>query len=134
MVSYIEVGCKLRVFETLQLHSLYRSSNIVRVIKCRKLNCTCHVARMEEDGSALKILIDKPIGKRPLGRLRFKWQDNIRMNLKGIGINTRNWVDSAQDRDYWSALVNAALYLQVSYAMELVNIGLLSIQHYEEFG
>ena len=68
---------------------------------------------MEEIRSVLKILIGKPIGKRPLGRPRRRWEDNIRMNLKEIGINTRNWVDSTQDRDYWRALVNAALNLRV---------------------
>ena len=51
----------------------------------------------------------KPTGKRPLGRPRRRWEDNIRIDLKGIGINTRNWVDSAQDRDHWRALVNVTL-------------------------
>ena len=53
------------------------------------------------------------IGKRPLGRPRRRWEDNIRMDLEEIGINAGNWVDSAQDRDYWRALVNAALNLRV---------------------
>ena len=57
---------------------------------------------------------------RPLGRPRRRWEDNIRMNLKEIGINTRNWVDLTQDRDYWRALVNAALNPRVPQAMELV--------------
>ena len=78
------------------------------------------VARMEDGRRALKMLTGKPTGKRPLGRLRRRWEDNIRMDLKEIGINTRNWVDSAQDRDYWRALVNAALNLRVPPAMELV--------------
>ena len=68
---------------------------------------------MEEGRSAFKILIAKPTGKRPLGRPRRIWEDNIRIDLEEIGINTRNWVDSAQDRDYWRALVNAALNLRV---------------------
>ena len=51
---------------------------------------------------------------RPLGRPRRRWEDNIRMDLEEIGINTCNWVDSAQDRDYWRALVNATLNLPVS--------------------
>ena len=55
---------------------------------------------MEEGRSAFKILTGKPTGKRPLGRPRRRWEDNIRMDLKEIGINTRNWVDSAHDRDY----------------------------------
>ena len=64
--------------------------------------------------SALKILTRKPTGKRPLGRSRRRWEDNIRMNLEEIGINAGNWVDSAKDRDYWRALVNAAMNLQVT--------------------
>ena len=56
-------------------------------------------------------LTGKPIGKKPLGRPRSRWEDNIRMDLKKISINTRNWVDSVQDRDYWKAFLNAALNL-----------------------
>ena len=95
-----------------ELHSLYRSPNIVRVIKSRTLRLTGHVARMEED-SAFKMLTGKPTGKRPLGRPRRKGEDNIRMHLEEIGINAGNWIDSAQDRDYWRTLVNAALNLRV---------------------
>ena len=76
---------------------------------------------MEEGRSAFKILTGKPTGKRPLGRSRRRWEDNNRMDLEEISINAGNWVDSAQDRDYWRALVNAVLNLQVLYAMELVN-------------
>ena len=74
-----------------------------------RLRWTGHVARMEEGRSAFKILTGKPTGKRPLGRPRRRWKDNIRMNLQEICINAGNWVDSAQDRDYWRALVNATL-------------------------
>ena len=72
-----------------------------------------HVARKEEGRSAFKILTGKPTGKRPLGRPRRRWEANIRMDLEEIGINAGNWVDSAQDRNYWRALVNAALNLRV---------------------
>ena len=92
---------------------LYRSPNIVRVIKSRRLRLAEHVARMEEGRSAFKVLAGKPTGKRPLGRPRRRWEDNIRMDLEGIGINARTWVDSAQDRNYWRALVNVALNLRV---------------------
>ena len=68
---------------------------------------------MEEGSSAFKILTGKPTGKRPLGRPRRRCEDNIRMDLEERGINVGNWVDSAQDRDYWRALVNAALNLRV---------------------
>ena len=78
---------------------LYRSPNIVRVIKSRKLRWAGHVARLEEGRSAFKILTGKLTGKRPLGRPRRRWKGNIRSSLKEIGIKTRNWVDVAQDKD-----------------------------------
>ena len=62
-----------------------------------------------------------PTGKRPLGRPRRRCENNIRMDLEEIGINAGNWVDSAQDRNYWRALVNVALNLRIPYAMELVS-------------
>ena len=68
---------------------------------------------MEEGRSAFKILTGKPTGKKALGRSRHRSEYNIRIDLKVIGINTRNLVDSAQDRDYWRALVNVALNLRV---------------------
>ena len=63
----------------------------------------------------------KPTGKRPLGRPRRRWEDTIRMELEETGINAGNWVDSAQDRNYWRALVNVAFNLWVPLAMELVS-------------
>ena len=68
---------------------------------------------MEEGRSAFKILTGKPTGKRPLGRLRCRWENNIRIDLEEIGINAGYWVDSAKDRNYWRVLVNAALNLRV---------------------
>ena len=69
---------------------------------------------MEEGRSSFKILTGTPAEKRPLGRPRRRWEDNIRMDLKEIGINMWNRADLAQDRDYWRAFVNTALNLQVS--------------------
>jgi hypothetical protein len=92
---------------------LYRSPNIIREIKSRRLRWTGQVARMEEGRSAFKILTGTPAGKRSLGRPRRRWEDHIRMDVKGIGINKRNWVDSAQDRNYWRVLVNPPLNLRV---------------------
>ena len=68
---------------------------------------------MEESKSTFKILTGKPTGNRPLGRPRRRWEDNIRMDFEEIDINAGNWVDSAEDRNYWRALVNAALNLRV---------------------
>jgi hypothetical protein len=73
---------------------------------------------MEEGRSAFKMLTGKPTGKRPLGRPRPRWEDNIRMDFKEIGINTRNWVDLTQDKDYWRVLVNVVLNLRVPKAIE----------------
>ena len=81
--------------------------------KSRRLRWADHVARMEEGRSANKILTGKPTGKRPLGRSRHAWKDNIRIDLKEISINARNWVHSPQYRDYWRALVNALFNLRV---------------------
>ena len=123
--------CRLRIFENRILRRIfgprmdkneewrslhneeYRSPNIVRVIKSRRLIWAGYVARMEEGRNTFKILTGKPTGKRPLGRPRRRWEDNIRMELEVIGIDVANWVDSAQDRNYWRALVNAALNLRV---------------------
>ena len=77
------------------------------------------MGRMEEGMSAFKILT----GNRPLGRPRRRREDNIRMDLEEIGIMAGNWVDSAQDMNYWRALVNAALNLWVHKPWsELVNV------------
>ena len=69
---------------------MYRSSHIIRVIKSRRLRWVGKVTRIEEGRSAFKMLTGTSAGKRILGRLRSRWEDNIRMNLKEIGINTRN--------------------------------------------
>ena len=93
---------------------MYRTPNIVRVIKSRRLRWTGHVARMEEGRSIFKILTGEPTGRRPLGRPRRRWEDNIRMDIGEIGISAGNWVDSAQDRDHGRGLTNAALHLRVA--------------------
>ena len=72
-----------------------------------------HVPRMEEGRKTFKILVGKPTEMRPLGRPRRRWGDNIRMDRKETGINMRNWVDSAQDRDYRRDRLNVALNLLV---------------------
>ena len=94
-----------------ELNTLYRSPYIARVIKSRRLRWAGPVARMEEGRSAFKILIGKLLGKRPVGKSRRRCEKNIRMDLEDTGINAGNWVDSAQDRDYWRAFVNVALNL-----------------------
>ena len=87
--------------------------NIVRVIKSRRLRWAGHVAIMEEGRIDFKSLTGPPTRKRSLGRPLSRWEDNFRMYLKEIGINTRNSIDSTRDRYYWRALVNAALSLRI---------------------
>ena len=81
-------------------HSLYRPTNIVTVIKSRRLRWAGHVTRMEEGRIAFKIVTGKPTGKKRLGKPTRRWEDNIRMDLEEIGVIKRNWVVSTQDRDY----------------------------------
>ena len=104
----MKTGGEWRRLHGEELHSLYRSPNIVRVIKFRSLRWAGNVARMEESRTVFKILTDTPTGKRLLGKPRSRWEDNIRMDLKKTGINMRNWFGSDQDRDYGRALVNVA--------------------------
>ena len=84
---------------------------VVRMVKYGRLKWAEHVVKMEEDSSGFKIRTGKPTGKIILGRPRLRWEDNIRMNLKEIAVNTRNWVDSLQDKDYWSALCDGGIEL-----------------------
>jgi hypothetical protein len=72
-----------------------------------------HVARMGEKRNAYRILVGKPEGKRPLGRPRRRWMDNIKMDLREAGWDGMDWINLAQDRDRWRALVNAVMNLRV---------------------
>jgi hypothetical protein len=96
-----------------ELHKLYFSSSIIRLIKSRKMRWTWHVAHMEEKWSAWRILVGKPEGKRPLGGSKRKWVNNIKIDLTEIGWDGRGWIDLAQDRDQWRAVVNTVMILRV---------------------
>ena len=81
----------------------------VKMVTSRRLRWARHVTRMEEGGSDFNISTDKATQKRPVGSVRSKWEDNIKINLKEIGAIWRNWIDSPQDRGYWKTLMNAGL-------------------------
>jgi hypothetical protein len=96
-----------------ELHNLYSSPSIIRIIKSRKMRWVEHVARMGEKRNVYKLLVGKPEGERPLGRPRCRWIDNIKMDLLEIGLNVVDWIGLAQDRYRWSALVNTVMNLRV---------------------
>jgi hypothetical protein len=83
------------------------------MIKSRRMRWAGHVARMGAKRNAYRILVGKPEGRRPLGRLRRRWVDNIKMDHKQIDSDGEDWIDLAQDRDQWRALVNTVMNLQV---------------------
>jgi len=72
-----------------------------------------HVARMGESKGVYRVLVEKPEGKRPLGRPRHRWEDNIKMILQEVGYRATDCIDLAQDRDRWRALVNVVINLWV---------------------
>jgi hypothetical protein len=96
-----------------ELHGLYSSPGIVRVIKARRMRWAGNVARMGEMRGAYNILIGRPEGSRPLGRPRRRWEDNIKMGLREIGFGDVDWIHLAQDRDRCRALVNTVINLRV---------------------
>ena len=96
-----EVTGEWRRLHNEELNDLYCSPNIVRVIKSRRTRCVGHVARMCEKRGVYRVLVGKPEGKRPLGRPRRRWVDNIRMDLQEVGCGYMDWFGLAQDRDRW---------------------------------
>jgi hypothetical protein len=94
-----------------ELHGLYTLPNIVRVIKSRRMRCAGHVACMGEGRGAYRVLVGRPEGKRPQGKPRCRWEDNIEMDLGEIGIDGANWIQLAQDKAQWRAFVNTVMNL-----------------------
>ena len=88
-----------------ELNDLYSLPNIVRVVKSRRMRWAGHVARMGKDRGVHRVLVGKPEGEGPLGRPRHRWEDNIKMDLQEVGWGHGDWMELAQDRDGWRALV-----------------------------
>jgi hypothetical protein len=96
-----------------ELHSLYSSPNIVRVIKSRRMRWAGHVTRTELGRGVCRVLVVRPEGRRPLGRPRRSWKDNIKMDLKEIEIDREIWIRLDQDEVQCRAFVNTVMNLRV---------------------
>jgi len=107
-----EVTGEWRNLHNEELRDLYSLPNIVRVVKSGRMRWAGHVARMGEGRGVRRVLVGKPEGKRPLERPRRRWEDNIKMNLREVG-GGGDWMELAQDRDIWWALVNTVMNFRV---------------------
>jgi hypothetical protein len=96
-----------------EIHSQYCSSKVGRVIKSRRIRWEGHVARMGEGRGVYRVLVGRSECKRPLGRPRRRWDDNIKLDLRKVGIDWTNWIQLAQDRVQWWDFVNALMNLRV---------------------
>ena len=94
-------------------YDLFSSTNIVQVIKSRRMRWAAHVARIGEETGMYRVLVRKQEGKRPLGRPRRRWVDNIRMDFHEVGCGFMDWIGLARDRDRWRTLVSAVMNLRV---------------------
>jgi len=108
-----EVTGEWRRLHNEELNDLYSSPSIVRVIKSRRMRWAGHVAHMGEERDVYRLLLGKPEGRRPMGRTRRRWVDNIRMDLKEVGCGFVDWIGLAQDRDRWRTLLSAVMNIRV---------------------
>ena len=95
------------------LGDLYSLLHIVQVVKSRRMRWAGHVARMGQERGVHSVLVGKPEGKRPLGRPRRRWEDNIKMDLQEAGRGCGDWIELAQDRDRWRTPVSTVMNLRV---------------------
>ena len=92
---------------------MYSSPNIIRNLKSRRLRWAGHIARMEQSRNTYRVLMGKPEGKRPLGRSRRRWEDNIKIDLREVHCDPGDWIVIAQDSDQCRACVRAVMNLRV---------------------
>jgi hypothetical protein len=109
----VEVTGEWRKLHNEELNDLYTLPNIVRVVKSRRLRWAGHVARMGKDKGVHRVLMGKPELKRPLGRPRRRWEDNIKMDLLDVGGGRGDWMELAQDMDRWRALLGTVRNFRV---------------------
>jgi len=107
------VTAEWRKLHNEELRDLYSLPNIVRVVKARRMRWAGHVVPMGVWRGVHRVLVGKPEGKRPLGRPRRRWEDNIRMDLREVGCGIGEWMELAQDRDRWRTIVNTVMNIRV---------------------
>jgi len=116
-----KVTGKWRKLHTEELTDLYSLPNIVRVVKSRKMRWAGHVARMGEGRGVYRVLVGKPEGEIPMGRPRSRWEDNIKMDFQEVRGSREDWMELAQDRDRWRALVSTVMKLRVPKCGEFLD-------------
>ena len=107
-----EVTKEWRKLHNEELNYLYSSPNIVQVIKSRRMRWAGHVARMGERRGVYRVLVGIPEGKRPFGRPRSRWEDNMKSDIQEVGCGGVDWIELAQDRDRWRVIVNVVINLR----------------------
>jgi len=108
-----EVTGEWRKLHNEELNDLSTSPNFVRMIISRRMRWAGHVARIGEGRGVYRVLVGKPEGRRPLGKPRRRWEDNIKIDLQEVGCGGSEWIQLAQDRDRCRALANAVMNLRV---------------------
>jgi hypothetical protein len=108
-----EITREWRKLHNEELNDLYSLPIIVRVVKSRRMRWAGHVARRGKGRGVHRVLVGKPEERRPLGRPRLRWEDNIKMDLQEVGGGCGNWMERAQDRDRWRALVSTVMNFRV---------------------
>jgi hypothetical protein len=108
-----EVTGEWRKLHNEELHDLYSSPSLIRIMTWRRMRWAEDVARMGEKRNAYRLLVENPEGRRQLGRPRCRWVDNSRMDIIEVGWGDVDWIGLTQDRDRWTVLVNSVLNLRV---------------------
>jgi hypothetical protein len=108
-----EIIGSLRKLHNVEFHTLYSLPNMIRMIKSRMVRCVGHATCMSEKRNAYRVLVGKPERKKPLGRGRCRWEDNIKINLRETRWGGMDWIHLAKNRDQCWALVNTVMNLQI---------------------
>jgi hypothetical protein len=122
-----EVTGEWRKLHNEELHNLYSSSDIIRQIKSRRMKWAGHVARMGEERKVYNVLAGKPEGRRPLGRPRHRWKDEVRSDLREVGLGGVGWIRLAQDGDRERAVVSEVMNIRVLAPRSSLNLNLGSL-------